>query len=59
MVDNYAARAQLHRPRTREEARAAAQRLLAEGFSDHGVAAALGVAIEEVRRMLAERKSYE
>jgi transposase len=55
----YAARAKQHAPKTIEEARTAAQRLLAEGYSDHGAAAALGVSVEEIRRMLGERKSYK
>ncbi len=50
---SYRARAQLYAPRTIEEARAAAQRLLQEGYSDHGVAAALGIAVEQVRRLIA------
>jgi transposase-like protein len=52
---SYRERAELYKPQTIDEARAAAHRMLDEGYSDHGIAAALGVAIEEVRRMLAER----
>jgi hypothetical protein len=46
-AEAYSFRAKLHAPKTIEEARAAAQRLLADGYSDHGVAAALGLAVEQ------------
>jgi hypothetical protein len=51
-LDSYADRSRRHAPKTLEEARLAAQRLVAEGYSDHGVAAALGLAVEQVRRLL-------
>jgi hypothetical protein len=37
-------------PKTREEVQAAVRRMLAEGRSDYGVAAALRIAVEQVRR---------
>lgn len=54
-MNAYAIRARQNAPNTIEETRAAAHRLIEEGFSDHGFAAALGLAIEQVRRMLGER----
>jgi hypothetical protein len=57
MANTYADRAEVHAPKTLEESRAAAHRLLEEGFSDHGIAAALGLAVEQVRRMLGECSS--
>ena len=45
------ARAIEHRPKTFEELRLAIQRMRADGFSDHGIAAALGLAVEQVRRL--------
>jgi hypothetical protein len=51
-ADAYSVRARQHAPRTIEEARAAAQRLLGEGYNDYGIAAALGLAVDQVRRML-------
>jgi hypothetical protein len=53
-AEAYAVRARQHAPKTIDEARAAALRLVGEGYSDHGVAAALGLAVEQVRRMLGE-----
>jgi ParB-like chromosome segregation protein Spo0J len=56
---DYLARAEQHAPKTIEEARAAAQRLLAEGYSDHGIAAALGLAVDQVRRMLGDFANHD
>jgi len=50
--DNYQARADLHRPTTMEGFRDAAQQMLREGFSDHGIAHALRLRPEQVRRLL-------
>jgi transposase len=58
-VESYAIRAKQHAPKTIEEARAAAQRLLAEGYNDHGAAAALGVSVEQIRRMIGECSSCD
>ncbi len=53
-ADAYEVRARQYAPKTLEETQAAAHRLLGEGYSDHGIAAALGLAVEQVRRMLGE-----
>lgn len=45
----------LHGPRTREELRAATVELLSRGLSDHDVANALGLAVEQIRRFVGER----
>lgn len=50
--DDYRARAELHRPQTMEGFRDAAQQMLREGFSDHGIAHALRLHPEQVRRLL-------
>lgn len=50
--DSYAAKATQYRPKTIQDLRDTAQRMLDEGFSDHGIAAALGVAVEQVRRLV-------
>lgn len=49
---DYHERAQRHAPKTIDEARAAAHQMLAEGHSAYGIASALGLAIEQVRRLL-------
>jgi hypothetical protein len=51
-AETYADRARMHAPKTVEETRKAAQRLLEAGYSDYDISAALGLAIEQVRRML-------
>jgi hypothetical protein len=48
----YAARQKQHAPNTIEEVRAATYRVLDEEFSDQGIAAALALAAEQVRRLL-------
>lgn len=53
-ADAYSDRARQHAPRTIEETRQAAHRLLDEGYNDYGVAAALGIAVEQVRRLLGQ-----
>ena len=53
-VQAYTVRAKQHAPKTIDEARVAARQLLDQGYSDHGIAAALGLAVEQVRRMLGE-----
>jgi hypothetical protein len=50
----YDARANLHRPKTLDEIRAAVHALLADGMSDYDTAAALQIAVEQVRRFAAE-----
>lgn len=55
-VLDLAALAQLHRPRTREELRAAVHELTARGMTDYAIAAATGLAVEQVRRVLGERR---
>jgi hypothetical protein len=52
-ADTYAQRATQHRPTTLEDLRATARRMQAEeGYSDHGIAAALGMAVEQVRLLI-------
>lgn len=53
-ADEYFKRSVQHRPQTLKDIREAAQRLLAQGYNDHGVAAALGIAVEQVRRLIGE-----
>jgi hypothetical protein len=48
----YYARAIEHRPQTLQALRETAQRMLAEGYTDHGIASALQVAVEQVRRLI-------
>jgi hypothetical protein len=50
---SYEARATEHMPKTPEEMRAAVRRMLADGSSDYGTAAALRIAVEQVRRFAA------
>jgi hypothetical protein len=42
---------------TPEEQSAAIRRMSAQGWSDHGIAASTRLAVEEVRRILAEREA--
>jgi hypothetical protein len=44
-----------HRPSTREELKVAVHELASRGYSDHSIAAATGLAIEQIRRLLRER----
>ena len=53
-ITDYTARAQQHRPKSIEDLRNTANAMLLEGYSDHGVAAALGVAVEQVRRLVGQ-----
>lgn len=53
-IDAYRERAERHAPRTVEELRDAARGMLRDGMSDHGVAAALGVDVNAVRRLVGE-----
>ncbi len=53
-TSDYAVRAQAHAPRTFEELQAAAQQLIDDGHSDYGAAAALGLAVEQVRRLIGQ-----
>ncbi len=46
--------ARLHAPRTSDELRAACHELRGRGYSDHGIAAATGLSVEAVRRLLGE-----
>lgn len=48
---------ELHRPRSREEFRAAVQELASRGMSDHTIASATGLAVEQVRRILGEART--
>jgi hypothetical protein len=50
-MDTQAARTQ-HRPKSIDELRLTAKAMLLDGYSDHGIAAALGVAVEQVRRLV-------
>jgi hypothetical protein len=43
-----------HRPQTLEEMRAAVHELHQRGMSDHTIAQATGLAVEQVRRLLGE-----
>jgi hypothetical protein len=49
---SYTERAQLNAPKSVEEAKSVTQRLLDQGYSDYGVAAAMGLSVEAVRRMI-------
>ncbi len=51
---DLAALARLHAPRTSEEIRSAIHEMRARGMGDHEIAQASGVAVEMVRRVLAE-----
>jgi hypothetical protein len=42
---------------TEEQKRQAIHRLRAEGYSPHGIAAATGIAVEQVQLVLAEREA--
>ncbi len=44
----------LHRPRTRDELHVAVHELAARGMTDYGIAAATGLAVEQVRRLIGE-----
>lgn len=46
----------LHAPRTRDEMRVAVHELASRGMTDYGIAAATGLAVEQVRRMIGERR---
>lgn len=52
----YEALARLHAPRTHTELRAACLELHARGYSDYSIARATLLAVEQVRRLLAERR---
>ena len=41
-----------HRPQTHDEMRGAARELRDRGYSDHAIAAATGLSVEQIRRML-------
>lgn len=43
-----------HRPQTRDELRVAVHELASRGYTDYGIAAATGLAVEQVRRMIGE-----
>jgi len=43
-----------HRPQTHDEMRASARELRDRGYSDHAIAAATGLSVEQIRRMLGE-----
>ena len=45
-----------HRPQSREEMRAAVHELASRGMSDHTIASATGLAVEQVRRILGEAR---
>jgi len=51
-ADEYSRRANLHRPQTLAENRAAAMELLRSGLSDGDVAHILGASVEQVRRLI-------
>ena len=51
-VDTYTERARQHMPLTLEGMREAAMRMRAEGHSEHGISAALGVAVEMTRKLI-------
>lgn len=50
-MTDYEARALAHRPQTVEEVRSTVRSMLAAGYSDYGTAAALRIAVEQVRRL--------
>jgi hypothetical protein len=45
-----------HRPATREEMQIAAHEMAARGMTDYAIAAATGLSVEQVRRMLGETR---
>jgi transposase-like protein len=51
-LTDYATRATKHRPQTLNEIRDAAQRMAAENIGDHDIAEALGISVEQVRRLI-------
>jgi hypothetical protein len=53
-VLDYAALARLNRPRTADEVRVAVHELAARGMGDYEIASACELAVEQVRRILAE-----
>jgi len=46
-----------NRPQSRDEMRAAVQELASRGMSDHTIASATGLAVEQVRRILGEART--
>jgi hypothetical protein len=54
---DYAALARLNRPRDREAIRAAIHELASRGMGDYEIASACELAVEQVRRMLAEPRA--
>ncbi len=45
-----------HRPQTREQMRVAVYELRSRGYTDHEIAAATRLSVEQVRRMLGESR---
>lgn len=46
-----------HRPKSRDEMRCAVAELARRGWSDHTIAASVGLAVEQVRRLLGEHRT--
>jgi hypothetical protein len=55
-AQSYSTRALAHRPRTRDEIRVAIHEMRARGLGDHEIAQATGHAVEQVRRLIGERR---
>lgn len=53
---SYAKRAQLYRPHSPGEMKAAVHRLAREGYGDYIIASATRLSVEIVRQVLAERR---
>jgi metal-dependent amidase/aminoacylase/carboxypeptidase family protein len=53
-IRDYLERANRHAPQSADELCQAARQMLRDGLSDHGVAAALGIDVTAVRRLIAE-----
>lgn len=52
---SYEARARQHAPKSIEEFQVAVRHLIDGGTTEYGVSAALGVSIEQIRRMIGRR----
>jgi hypothetical protein len=56
-IDLFQAGRDRHRPQTRDEMRVAVHELAARGMSDHTIAQATGLAVEQVRRLIGEQEA--
>ena len=58
-MSGYRESAEEHAAKSVEEARAATRHLIAEEYSDYGAAAALDIAVEQLRGMVVETRDAE